>query len=119
MGGEESLAMTGGDGRYNYARNSNPQGLLSKDKLDSFNLPIYSPSSEELEKLIEKTGCFDIARVEEMHRNTIPLLTMQECIAGLQGIIETHFGSEILDDLFDRYAKKIGIALFVLLKRKH
>ncbi|KAA8542767.1 hypothetical protein F0562_023919 [Nyssa sinensis] len=43
------------------------EGLLSKDKLDSFNLPIYSPSSEELEKLIEKTGCFDTARVEEMH----------------------------------------------------
>ncbi|KAA8542773.1 hypothetical protein F0562_023925 [Nyssa sinensis] len=84
------------------------EGLLSKDKLDSFNLPIYSPSSEELEKLIEKTECFDIARVEEMHRNNIPLLTMQEFRAGLEGIIKSHFGSEILDELFDRYSKKIA-----------
>ncbi|XWS48262.1 hypothetical protein CRYUN_Cryun13aG0059800 [Craigia yunnanensis] len=103
--------------------------IIGKDKMDSFNLPIYSPSPEELRTLISQNGCFSITRLESSAATgkSVQLLTTHECRAGFDNVIGQHFGSEIIE-LFQRYAKKIGgpalglddrvgIGLFVLLKR--
>ncbi|XP_048443841.1 loganic acid O-methyltransferase-like [Pyrus x bretschneideri] len=110
------------------------EGLISKDKLDSFNYPTYSPSMEELRELIHKNGCFEIARLEEQPRMPIPLSKTAEVRAGMESLLTKHFGTDIMEPLCVRYSKKIearprpflttaddglAVGLFVLLKRKH
>lgn len=107
------------------------QGIIGKDKIDTFNLPIYSPSPEELRTFIEKNGCFSIARLEINTAGKLKQLTASECRSGLENIIIQHFGNEILEELFERYTKKIvecpplhigdriGIGLTIILKRNH
>lgn len=106
------------------------QRLLSESKLDLFNLPMYSPSPEELQKIVTKHGCFSILKIEHSCQKSAKLFTMEECRAGFEKVIETCFGCEIVEQVFDRYANKIigkplltaddglGINLFVLLKFK-
>ncbi|XVF50517.1 hypothetical protein PTKIN_Ptkin04bG0107500 [Pterospermum kingtungense] len=107
--------------------------IIGKDKMDSFNLPIYSPSPDELRTLINKKGRFSIARLEssELTEKSRKLPTTHEFRAGFQNIIAKHFGNEIVEQLFQRFAKKfegrpdpapapneaLVIGLFVLLKR--
>lgn len=106
------------------------QEIIGKDKMDSFNLPLYSPSLKELRTLINKNGCFGITRLEsnEPTEKSKQLFSTNELRSGFENIIGQHFGNEILEELFQRYAKKIerlapvptdglAIGLFVLLKR--
>ncbi|KAJ8753745.1 hypothetical protein K2173_026421 [Erythroxylum novogranatense] len=106
------------------------KGLVSEDKIDYFNLPIYSPSIDELTTLILNNAHFSIARLDQLPQMPIiPLPSAKECRAGFANIITEHFGSEVIDELFDRYAKKhaehpvvsagegVSSGLFVLLKR--
>ncbi|XP_059639541.1 loganic acid O-methyltransferase-like [Cornus florida] len=106
------------------------EGIISKDKVDLFNLPIYSPSPQEMQKLIERNGNYSIVKMEEMKIKYDSFISKQECRAGFEAIVKAHFGSEILDQLFDRYAAKItghpppstgdgvGNGLFIILKLK-
>ncbi|BBH04156.1 S-adenosyl-L-methionine-dependent methyltransferases superfamily protein, partial [Prunus dulcis] len=81
-------------------------GLLSEDKFDSFNLPFYCPSVEELRTLIEENGCFDILKLEIEAAQTPAYPSVQQCRAGMEGILKKHFGDEIIELLFDRYLLK-------------
>ncbi|KAM3327776.1 hypothetical protein P3S68_033825 [Capsicum galapagoense] len=36
------------------------QGMLDESVFDSFNLPMYFPSPEDMTKVVEKNGCFSI-----------------------------------------------------------
>ncbi|KAF4373597.1 hypothetical protein F8388_025291 [Cannabis sativa] len=112
------------------------EGIISQEKLDSFNLPIFSPSPKEIKKIIQKNGCFEILRLEVQPRTLHPMITLQQCRAGFENIITKHFDDNnndnvIIEQLFDRYSKKIGgyspiseddktmaIGLFLLLKRR-
>lgn len=108
------------------------QGLLSEDKFDSFNLPVYCPSVEELRDLIEENGCFDILTLESIGQMPFSLPSAQGCRAGTESILRKHLGDEIIEPLFDRYSKNKNIAgsaslvhddsmavgFFVLVKRK-
>ncbi|KAF2317422.1 hypothetical protein GH714_022171 [Hevea brasiliensis] len=105
------------------------EGLVSKDKLDMFNLPMYSPSVEELRALVEKNGYFSFAEME-IHETSIPLPPARVCRAGLESFVCKHFGTEITEQIFDRYSAKFAelpqgtaahcslISLFILLKRR-
>ncbi|XP_062029067.1 loganic acid O-methyltransferase-like [Rosa rugosa] len=105
------------------------EGLISGDKLDSFNLPIYSPSMEELRKIIENSDCFDVLRLEIQLPERATPLRSEHARSGFEKILIKHFGTEIIEPLFDRYSKKVkgrspitscdgmAVGLFVLLKR--
>ncbi|PON82303.1 SAM dependent carboxyl methyltransferase [Trema orientale] len=106
------------------------EGLISHEKIDSFNLPIFSPSPEEIRRIVHKNGCFEILRLEEQPRKLRPLVTPEECRAGFESIIKSQFGDQIIEQLFNRYSKKIAvrspisaddgsiaIGLFLMLKR--
>ncbi|BFG33145.1 hypothetical protein CerSpe_194210 [Prunus speciosa] len=110
------------------------EGLLSEDKFESFNLPFYCPSVEELRTLIEENGCFDILKLEIEAAQTPAIFpSLQECRAGMENIFKNHFGDEIIELLFDRCSKNKNIAgsaslfaddglsvgFFVLVKRKY
>ncbi|KAA8532114.1 hypothetical protein F0562_006744 [Nyssa sinensis] len=110
-------------------------GLVSEDKVDSFNFPRYHPTPEELRSLIDRNGCFSIEKMEPLVCNRGPVneSTNQNHILHLraiwEGLIKGHFGSEIIDELFDRCKKKLlespifsqsnkNQEMFVLLKRR-
>ncbi|KAJ6951513.1 hypothetical protein NC653_040834 [Populus alba x Populus x berolinensis] len=40
------------------------EGKISEAQVDSFNLPMYVPSLEEMMELVQKNGCFDIEKME-------------------------------------------------------
>ncbi|KAF8407580.1 hypothetical protein HHK36_006714 [Tetracentron sinense] len=111
-------------------------GLFTEAKVDSFNLPLYTASPQEMVGLVERNGCFCIEKIElvDISVKQANAPNAQSCImhlrAGMGGIIGEHFGNEIIDELFDRYSKKLeessflldsyqkGKQLFVFLKRK-
>lgn len=85
---------------------------------------------EELRALVEKNGYFYIARLETLPNDRpLPLPTAEQSRAGLESILRKHFGTEIIEKLYEKYAKKIAghppisvseglsIGLFVILKR--
>ncbi|CAB4311770.1 unnamed protein product [Prunus armeniaca] len=89
-------------------------GIVSEEKVDSFNVPIYYMSPQELEAAVERNGCFSIERTE-----TLPRIFPQGTVSGsgaqlvtshiraaVEGLIKQHFGDEILDELFDLCRKK-------------
>ncbi|KAG6672952.1 hypothetical protein I3842_16G085100 [Carya illinoinensis] len=106
------------------------EGIISKDKMDSFNLPIYAPSTGEIQTMVLANGCFDIVRLLARAHNFSRMPTAQECRAVFDGIFSKHFGRENMDQLFDRFSKKIfgmpplsgddsiGYSLSIILKRK-
>ncbi|KAK9278614.1 hypothetical protein L1049_028187 [Liquidambar formosana] len=109
------------------------KGLVSEEKVDSFNIPIYNASPQELEAAIDRNGCFSIEMMASLPpvKSTSPTPPSGHALsmhmrAALEGLIKEHFGHGILDELFDSYAKKFdaspimgpGTVLVALLKRK-
>ncbi|XP_048330220.1 loganic acid O-methyltransferase-like [Ziziphus jujuba] len=115
------------------------KGIVSEDKVDSFNIPIYLMTPQEVEAAVERNGCFSVERVEDIHHvgsdenNSLSITNAQEFSSyirsGMEGLIKKHFGEEILDVLFDTYRKKVednpsifksgkALTFFILLKRK-
>ncbi|XP_031379792.1 loganic acid O-methyltransferase-like [Punica granatum] len=88
------------------------EGIIRESDVDSFNLPVYAPTPQEMTELVNANGCFGIERMElTAPRSKIKgLIDGQACMmhlrAGMEGIISKHFGSEIIDELFDRFLKK-------------
>ncbi|XP_028070334.1 probable S-adenosylmethionine-dependent methyltransferase At5g38100 [Camellia sinensis] len=113
-------------------------GSISEDELDAFNLPLYSPSPDEMNQLVEKNGCFSIERMELTNPAAktdgpsinIPALVMH-LRAGFEAVFTNHFGKKIIEELFERTLNKSaeifsqfeaslknGSQLFLVLKRK-
>ncbi|EOY04056.1 S-adenosyl-L-methionine-dependent methyltransferases superfamily protein, putative [Theobroma cacao] len=86
------------------------KGLISKEKVESFNLPIYYASPNEIEKLIQDNGCFSIVRMETFPGNRKHIYNSQMWTlivrAGFEAIISNNFGSEMVEELFELYTKK-------------
>ncbi|KAJ1377721.1 SAM dependent carboxyl methyltransferase [Sesbania bispinosa] len=112
------------------------EGLVSEEKVDSFNVPfLYSPV-KNVKAILEKNDCFSIEWMETKDIKDIFAIPSAQIFvstyrAALEELIEKHFGGGIVDELFDRYnekvkefadivnSEKLKIAiLYVLLKRK-
>ncbi|PIN07490.1 Loganate O-methyltransferase [Handroanthus impetiginosus] len=112
------------------------KGLFSKEKVDSFNFPLYFTIPEELKAIIQRSHSFTIERMEILNnpgKRTLPTADARATYlrAVFEGLLINHFGSEVMDELFNRYTKKLAasqsfldpdneksIIIFVLLKRK-
>ncbi|QHN92398.1 WAT1-related protein [Arachis hypogaea] len=113
-------------------------GVISEEKVDSFNVPLIYPSAKAVKEILRGCDeCFSIEWMEILEfKNMVSLPTVQIFVswfrAALQGMIEKHFGVEIVDELFKRFAEKIKEfpdimdtdklkldVLFVLLRRKN
>lgn len=103
------------------------EGLIEEEKVDCFNVPYYAPCAEELKQLIKEEASFSIKRLEaievawdggesigqDVHVDdefANSLLTRGEKLAKMhRAVIESmfqhHFGIEIMDELFHRYAR--------------
>lgn len=105
------------------------KGVIAEDRVDSFNLPIYNASLQEVEAIVKGNGCFSIERMEHLPQETPqPKVFRSTVRAGMENMIREHFGEDILDEFFDTFGKKYeesvcvfksvkAISLFVLLKR--
>ncbi|KAL3635617.1 hypothetical protein CASFOL_020164 [Castilleja foliolosa] len=98
------------------------QGRIEKEDLYSFNLPFYTPSLREAEAIIDGEGSFNLEKMEvimvpwdahkEYDDNVFDENDRGKLVAGcIRAVVEPmlvfHFGSSIVDDIFDTYAKKI------------
>ncbi|OMO73338.1 SAM dependent carboxyl methyltransferase [Corchorus olitorius] len=86
------------------------KGLISKEKVESFNLPLYYASPSEIEKLIQDNGCFSIERMETFpgtRKNIVNLQMWPMTVrAAFEAMIRNHFGGEMVEELFEIYNKK-------------
>ncbi|XP_049415037.1 loganic acid O-methyltransferase-like [Solanum stenotomum] len=84
------------------------EGKLDESLVDSFNLPLYFPSPQDMTKVVEKNGLFSIERMEliniksklvdEADAKTI----MMSIRSSLEGVIINHFGSKIAEEACER-----------------
>nr|QWX38535.1 loganic acid methyltransferase [Ophiorrhiza pumila] len=111
-------------------------GIISEESVDSFNLPQYHPSIEELEMLIEMNGSFTLEKIGALNHPMKNLafdaqMTSLQVRAIMEGILTKQFGDKILDQLFEIYTNKLqenyivfdkeirkDADLFLILKRK-
>jgi hypothetical protein len=51
---------------------------MEEDKLNSFNLPIYGASTDEVKAAVKQTGLFDINEIKLFESNWDPYVTTQK-----------------------------------------
>ncbi|XP_049348604.1 loganic acid O-methyltransferase-like [Solanum verrucosum] len=111
------------------------KGKLDESLVDSFNLPMYFPSVEDMTKVVEKNDCFSIEKIELTYPQSklvdeadAKTLMIYRAVLGL---LINHFGSEIAKEACERTILKSeeisawmkanyekSCQLFVALKRK-
>lgn len=104
------------------------QGLVDKERLDSFNLPFYAPSVYEVRDAIKQSEAFDINHIQLFESNWDPYddmddsdlvldsvqsgVNVAQCIrAVIEPLIAHHFGEHVLDELFEIYARNVAAHL--------
>ncbi|KAK9700034.1 hypothetical protein RND81_08G212800 [Saponaria officinalis] len=84
------------------------KGLITQEKLDSLNAPVYYPCKEEIEDIISKEGSFIIENIElsvdgaaiqikDAKLRAIAIAKFIRCISEV--FISHHFGTQIWDEL--------------------
>ncbi|KDP44639.1 hypothetical protein JCGZ_22258 [Jatropha curcas] len=111
--------------------------VISEEKVDNFNLPLYYSSPKELEEIIKGNGHFSIENLHISDRQVKydPETSVKFSVGTrsvFQGLLKEHFGvgENILDQIFHNLAKKIAdnlssfhelnhnnTELFILLRR--
>lgn len=97
------------------------QGIVEKGKLESFNLPIYGPSIDEVKTVITRNKLFCIDHIELFESNWDPYddlehdgmhisphrgMNVAKCIRAVsEPLLASHFGEYILDKLFQRFTQ--------------
>ncbi|EYU29901.1 hypothetical protein MIMGU_mgv1a008864mg [Erythranthe guttata] len=94
------------------------EGVIKEADLHSFNLPIYTPSKEEVEGIVRSEGSFNL---EKLERFLIPWdandgnsnATTAEIVANFtraftEPIMAAQFGSSIMDEMYERFGHKLG-----------
>ncbi|KAI3838270.1 hypothetical protein MKX03_025674 [Papaver bracteatum] len=99
------------------------KGVVEEEKLDSWNFPLYFPSLEEVKAIIQNEGSFWVNQLETFHVNwdgsdsseggsMTDTLGSSHLIANniravSESLLTSHFGEEIINELFDRFREKI------------
>ncbi|XXG77322.1 hypothetical protein AAC387_Pa08g1494 [Persea americana] len=101
------------------------QGVVQEAKLDSYNSPHYTPSVKELKAVINMEGSFhlDQLQITEVnwdtndrddnegfifYKTTSGQNVAKYIRAVAESMLTSHFGEEIIDELFERFAENVG-----------
>ncbi|KAH7852821.1 hypothetical protein Vadar_029646 [Vaccinium darrowii] len=101
------------------------EGLIEEEKMDSFNIPQYTPSPAEVKSEVQKEGSFSIDRLEVTSvpwsacRNFEHYLSdeyfikngydVAMCMRSVaEPLLSSHFGGGIIDRVFERYKEIIA-----------
>ncbi|KAK1699588.1 hypothetical protein QYE76_016285 [Lolium multiflorum] len=100
------------------------EGLVEKEKLDSFNMPNYGPSVDEVKTVIKQSEMFRINKIELLEHNWDPYdysksdyvddpiqsgINVAKCLRAVtEPLLGSHFGKCVLDALFDKYAHNVA-----------
>ncbi|KAF8036898.1 hypothetical protein BT93_C2582 [Corymbia citriodora subsp. variegata] len=100
------------------------EGIISKAKVESFNLTMYFPSEKAL--MINRNKFFHVERIQtlshpKMYVAFSTLASHSLCLrATFEGLLLHHFGNElIIDDLFHRHLLKVAKSRFFLKPESH
>ncbi|KAJ0041281.1 hypothetical protein Pint_28524 [Pistacia integerrima] len=116
-------------------------GLIEEKKFDTYNTPYYEPYTEDVKAEIKKEGSFildhlkitaipwDGANGGNKYDRTKTAEIMGKMIRAFnESVIHSHFGSEIMDRLFQRFTEIVAAdtkevehigALFSLIRKSH
>ncbi|KAJ7978344.1 Carboxyl methyltransferase [Quillaja saponaria] len=98
------------------------EGLVEKEKLDTFNLPYYAETTEEVKKVIETEGSFMLQKLEAFNmdwdsyiKNIYSSFDKQVMAAMIannmrsvdEPILASHFGEQVMDDLFCKFKEDV------------
>lgn len=91
------------------------EGLIEEEKLNSFNIPQYTPSAAEVRFQVKKEGSFGIDCLEVMGVDWNACsggafkdggYNVAKCMRAVaESMLESHFGEAIINEVFDRYRK--------------
>ncbi|XP_015693529.2 anthranilate O-methyltransferase 3-like [Oryza brachyantha] len=107
------------------------EGLVEKEKLDSFNVPNYAPSVAEVKTVLEWSRLFTVNKIQILEPSWDPYVedddsqprgqqvrpidtarsgvNVAKCLrAVLEHLIATNFGASVLDVLFSRFARNVA-----------
>ncbi|XP_048129075.1 salicylate carboxymethyltransferase-like [Rhodamnia argentea] len=94
------------------------KGLIEEEKLDSFNIPNYTPSPKEVRLEVQKQGSFSIDYLEVSEVNLSIFdsdfnpnvasedegYNLAKCVRAVaEPMLVDHFGEEIIDEVFKRF----------------
>nr|ABV91100.1 cinnamate/p-coumarate carboxyl methyltransferase 1 [Ocimum basilicum] len=101
--------------RYQDAWNDLVQeGLISSEKRDTFNIPIYTPSLEEFKEVVERDGAFIINKLQLFHGGSALIIDdpndaveisrayVSLCRSLTGGLVDAHIGDQLGHELFSR-----------------
>ncbi|EOA30802.1 hypothetical protein CARUB_v10013946mg [Capsella rubella] len=97
------------------------EGIVSESKLETFNMPFYDPNVHELKEVIRNEGSFEINELEahgfDLGHSNCNYNGIYEYEAGhneanciravSEPMLAAHFGEDIIDTLFDKYAHHV------------
>ncbi|KAG2569571.1 hypothetical protein PVAP13_7NG429500 [Panicum virgatum] len=93
------------------------EGLMDKDKMDGFNVPLYAPTLDEVREAVEAAGAFRINRLE-MLTGSPPVVdrpddpgavgrTVANNVRSVVGaLVDAHVGKALADELFGRLQRR-------------
>ena len=100
---------------------------MEKEKLDSFNLPVYAPSMDEVKAVVEQSQQFDMNHIKLFETNWDPYddsegndvhdsvqsgINVAKCLrAVMEPLFAIHFGESVLDELFKKFAYNVTLHL--------
>ncbi|WRX15345.1 SAM dependent carboxyl methyltransferase - like 10 [Theobroma cacao] len=98
------------------------EGLIEEEKLESFDLPYYAATTEEVKEVIEAEGSFTLQRLEvfnmdwdayikqadsNLDKTARAAIIAKDIRAVGEPILASHFGEDIMDDLFHRFKEDV------------
>ncbi|KAK3143438.1 hypothetical protein QOZ80_4AG0300310 [Eleusine coracana subsp. coracana] len=93
------------------------EGLVEREKMDSFNVPLYAPTLDEFREVVEADGAFEINRLE-MVMGSPPVVdrpddpadvgrTVAKNVRSFIGkLVDAHVGKAVADELFARLRRR-------------
>ena len=98
------------------------KGILHEEDITSFNLPLYTPCTDELEAIIESEGSFSLDRFETSEVNwdmreedeimksgeSSDKLIAKTMRAITESMLASHFGDTFIEEIFERYAMLVA-----------